>query len=284
MALSKTSTPGATALAILATRACIDPNCRCQQSKLAGEGLTHCPAHHDRSPSLSVTVADKCLWYCHAGCNQDDVTDALIALEIDAESFEGKAATKDYGHSNSKGKLVTGMWFDLKWGKPSTTYQYRDESGLVLYQKLRYQRPDGTKQFVQRRCAGQPDLYYTKLGDVQLVPYRLPELIASDLTALVVMVEGEKSADRLAETGLTVTIYKGWRSDWSKFLRGRRILMLPDNDAAGEEYTAKAVKALKSVAQDLRIMRLPGLPEGGDVFDFIEQGHGEVLLATVRSL
>lgn len=39
----------------------------------------HCPAHEDRSPSLSVTVAadGKTLIHCHAGCAPDDILAAL---------------------------------------------------------------------------------------------------------------------------------------------------------------------------------------------------------------
>ena len=37
-----------------------------------------CPAHDDRTPSLSINVVDgKILWKGHAGCSQDEVTDAL---------------------------------------------------------------------------------------------------------------------------------------------------------------------------------------------------------------
>ena len=37
-----------------------------------------CPAHPDKSPSLSISQkSDKVLLYCHSGCRQDDVIDAL---------------------------------------------------------------------------------------------------------------------------------------------------------------------------------------------------------------
>jgi hypothetical protein len=38
-----------------------------------------CPAHNDSNPSLSVTEGDggKILFYCHAGCSQNAVIDAL---------------------------------------------------------------------------------------------------------------------------------------------------------------------------------------------------------------
>jgi putative DNA primase/helicase len=40
-----------------------------------------CPAHGDRSPSLSLTDTRDglALWHCHAGCSQADVRDALVA-------------------------------------------------------------------------------------------------------------------------------------------------------------------------------------------------------------
>jgi len=286
MATNKISTPAAMALAILAERACIEPNCDCRLSLAASRGLTHCPAHHDAHPSLNITPdTDKCLWYCHAGCSQDDVTDALIALDLDAESFEGKAPKRDY--RTDKGKLLAAWSWDHPQA-PVAIYQYRDECGTVLYEKLRYQtKSDGSKQFAWRRGpVGHPATpsYYTRLGDVRMVPYRLPELLAADPAAVVLMVEGEKAADLLAAMGLVVTIYKLWLPDWNTFLTGRRILMLPDNDGIGEDYAAEAAKIVWPVAQEIRSMKLPGLPHGGDVFDFIEQGHGEVLLSTIRSL
>ena len=40
---------------------------------------THCPAHDDKHPSLSITEVDgKTLWKCHAGCSQEAVTQALV--------------------------------------------------------------------------------------------------------------------------------------------------------------------------------------------------------------
>ncbi|MDK1385118.1 toprim domain-containing protein [Sinorhizobium sp. 8-89] len=43
-------------------------------------GMAKCPAHDDRSPSLSIRDGDgKVLVRCHAGCDQADVLDALQA-------------------------------------------------------------------------------------------------------------------------------------------------------------------------------------------------------------
>ena len=50
--------------------------------KVMGRGgsyMARCPAHEDRTPSLHITVKESgvVLWKCHAGCAQEDVTDAL---------------------------------------------------------------------------------------------------------------------------------------------------------------------------------------------------------------
>jgi hypothetical protein len=48
-------------------------------ARRSGRGWTaRCPAHRDRSPSLSITEKDgRVLVHCHAGCEQRDVIDAL---------------------------------------------------------------------------------------------------------------------------------------------------------------------------------------------------------------
>ncbi|MFC0248269.1 AAA family ATPase [Citricoccus parietis] len=54
-----------------------------------------CPAHNDKSPSLSVSVGDSqpvVLW-CHAGCETvEDILPALEALGVDADVLRGKRA------------------------------------------------------------------------------------------------------------------------------------------------------------------------------------------------
>jgi putative DNA primase/helicase len=57
--------------------ACGKPGCPC--GKRAGKGwLTHCPAHGDSRPSLSVGEGGgKLLVKCFAGCAQADVVAAL---------------------------------------------------------------------------------------------------------------------------------------------------------------------------------------------------------------
>ena len=52
-----------------------------------------CPAHNDRSPSLSITqVSDKVLLYCHSGCSQSEVIEALLRRGLWAKKSETQDA------------------------------------------------------------------------------------------------------------------------------------------------------------------------------------------------
>lgn len=52
---------------------------RLSHVKKSGRGwVSRCPAHHDGSPSLSITEGKKgVLMYCHAGCSITDVCNAI---------------------------------------------------------------------------------------------------------------------------------------------------------------------------------------------------------------
>ena len=72
--------------AIVRALACGRKGCACQQSARRGFGPTHCPAHNDNNPSLSVnpsgTQADGLLVHCHKGCSQRLVVSALKRLGL----------------------------------------------------------------------------------------------------------------------------------------------------------------------------------------------------------
>lgn len=59
---------------------CGGERCRCFRPLASGGGLTHCPAHPDANPSLSVGYPDRTAWpllHCFAGCAHKAVTTAL---------------------------------------------------------------------------------------------------------------------------------------------------------------------------------------------------------------
>jgi len=150
------------------------------------------------------------------------------------------------------------------------SYDYRDESGHVLFQVQRLE----PKKFIQRRPNGSGWEY--KVQGTRQVPYRLPELLAAPLSACIYIVEGEKDADRLAALGLVATCNAGgagkWRASHAEHFKDRTVILIPDNDDAGRDHVQKVAKSLKGIAAHVRIMGLAGLPEKGDVSDWLDAG------------
>ena len=168
--------------------------------------------------------------------------------------------------------LLTSCAEDADASPPSrlvATYDYCDEGGALVLQVLRYE----PKKFMQRRPEGSGWNY--KVQGVRVLPYRLPDLLAQP-DAPVFLVEGEKDADRLAELGLVATCNAGgagkWKKEHSEFVRGRVVIILPDNDEAGAKHAKQAIKNLNGIAASVLMLELPGLPEKGDVSDWLNAG------------
>ncbi|WP_407153912.1 AAA family ATPase [Bradyrhizobium sp. STM 3557] len=155
--------------------------------------------------------------------------------------------------------------------KPSAPaeYVYRLGDGTPY---LRVKRT-ADKQFYQQHWTGSAWVNGAPQGPK--IPYRLPELLEAEHDT-VLIVEGEKDADRLAGLGLLATTNAGgaekWTSDLNEHFRGRDIFVLPDNDAAGERHAALVTEMLAPLAREIRIVRLPNLPPKGDVSDWLDQG------------
>jgi AAA domain len=151
---------------------------------------------------------------------------------------------------------------------PSATYPYVDADCTLLYQVLRYDNP---KTFLQRRPNGNGWIWE---AGAKRVLYRFPEVLKYP-DATVFLTEGEKDADRVAELGhCATTVASGeWTPECVQALRDRDVLILEDNDDAGRKKAFDAATRLHAVAGSIRIVKLPGLPEAGDVSDWLEAGH-----------
>ena len=99
------------------------------------------------------------------------------------------------------------------------------------------------------------------------MPYRLPELLAL-AHKLVFVPEGEKDCDNLAALGLLATTNPGGAGNWksldgrtvSATLKGRRVVILPDNDEAGERHAEDVAERLEGggrLCTDLAASRIP---------------------------
>ena len=110
----------------------------------------------------------------------------------------------------------------------------------------------------------------------RLVPYRLPDLLAADVRGVLV-VEGEKDVDRAADIGIVATTCAmgagKWRPEYNEHFRGRSVYIVPDNDKPGREHAQQVALSLHGIAKDIKVVELPGVPEKGDLSDWLDQGH-----------
>jgi RecA-family ATPase len=160
----------------------------------------------------------------------------------------------------------------------STFYDYADEHGEVRYRIERIEQGE-VRKFLQHGPDGRGGFHAAKdcMAGVAPLPYRLPELLAADPAETVFICEGEKDADRLASLGLVATTNSGgggnWKSELNHWFAGRRCVLLEDNDEKGRKHVAKVAAELEGVVECLPVLRLPGLPEKGDVSDWLDAGN-----------
>src|SRR5512143_3278457 len=122
--------------------------------KRSGKSWTaQCPAHEDRSPSLSVSEGPdgRVLLKCHAGCSVDAIVGALGLSLADLFPPVSKSAG-----TNGRQDVVA-------------TYPYVDEGGKPL---MEVRRTVG-KQFYQWRSDGNGG-WAPGVSGVRRVPYHLP--------------------------------------------------------------------------------------------------------------
>jgi putative DNA primase/helicase len=242
------------------------------------EGLGLCPFHDDRNPSFSANREDG-TWYCHACRKGGSVFDFYRAQHggdfrgaLESLGREAGVDLQDQGPAKKKG-ITPAL------GRIIAEYDYTDESGVMLYQALRYE----PKTFRQRK----PDVngrWIWNLDRVRLVPYHLPEVLKAKS---VIVVEGEKDVETLEDMGLTATTNAQgagkWRQEYNEHLRGKRVVVLPDNDEPGRKHAQDVARNLRGIAEIVKVVELPGLPHKGDVSDWIKQsGTKEQLVELIK--
>ena len=181
-----------------------------------------------------------------------------------------------FDHETGEGGGYAALYLKVNGERPPddsivAVYDYKDSTGKMVFQVVR----KVPKTFRQRRPDGNGGWIWNLHG-VERVLYRLPELLRASPDAPVFVAEGEKDCDALRERGLIATTNPGgagkWRESMSVYLQRRDVAILADNDPAGEAHAADVARKLHSVARSVRIVRLPGLPDKGDVSDWLTAG------------
>ncbi|MDQ6632482.1 MAG: hypothetical protein M3Y82_12140, partial [Verrucomicrobiota bacterium] len=227
--------------------------------KTADRHVARCKAHNDKTPSLSITEkGNRVLLKCFAGCTTESVCAAMGITLADLFTTE-----KQPRNGSPKPHIVA-------------IYDYRDESGKLLLQAVRFE----PKDFRQRAPdATAPDGWRWTTKDVRRVLYRLPEIIRDVQRGLpIVICEGEKDADALAKLGFSATCNLGgagkWRTEYSETLRGAQVFIIADKDEPGRAHAQAVALSLHGVASFVAVLELPDRNGKAckDISDFIFAG------------
>lgn len=239
-----------------------------------------CPAHDDRTPSLSVSEGrdGRALVKCHAGCT---LTAILTALNLTARDLMPDPGTP----SPKRTKKPAGRFFSMssdavtalerQHGPHAQQWSYHTADGELAGVVVRWNLSDGGKDI--RPVARLGDGWRIGAMPEPRLLYMLPKLATAKL---VIVTEGEKAADAAHALGFTATTSAGGaqvaaKTDWQP-LAGKTVWILPDHDAPGRKYAADVVTRLAALnpAPVVKVLTLPGLPEHGDIVDWID-AHGD---------
>jgi len=236
-----------------------------------------CPVHGGKDMNFAVEV-ETGQSFCHSQCNRG----------WDVFSLEMELAACDFIRAKAEVFRLVGRpapsWQERDY---VATYDYTDAEGNLLYQVVRKTPgPDGKKRFLQRRPnPNHPGKWDFGLGNVPLVPYRLPQFSTSDL---IFVVEGEKDVHSLERVGLVATCNNGgagnFKPELAPYFAAKRVAILADNDEVGRRHAEAVARLLTPTAANLKLVEIPDLPLKGDVSDFLASGRtGNDLLALYES-
>ncbi len=228
-----------------------------------------CPAHRDKEPSLSIKeLEDRFLVYCHAGCDTQQVLGS-IGLEI-----------KDLFKTNKNTLTLTWqekvkVWHHQKKGKLplQELYPYHDDGMQeVLYYKARYQG----KEIRHFRVEGDKVIWKDVFKTIKKTLYNKSALQrVREQQQPIYYVEGEKDVQTMETLDLFATTAGGataWYSDLARYFEGLDVIILQDNDEAGEKLSRQMLQDLCKTAKSIKVV-IPSDQAHGDVTDYMRAGH-----------
>lgn len=247
-----------------------------------GNFMARCPCRNDdNNPSLSVSEGTdgRVLVHCHRGngCDAAEIC-ASVGLSISdimpqngTNTIYEKSIVKKDKQQTPKQAPKPIVKDDLKF---VCSYDYIDESGELLFQKVRYVNQDGVKTFRQRKPVENGGWSYS-LSEVPKILYNLPAVLAAKESGTPIwVVEGEKDVDTLTALGYVATTMPGGAGHWldihTEALAGAVVDIVADNDSPGLEHAAKLLNVLTIAGCDVQAWICP---EKKDITDHLNSGE-----------
>lgn len=264
-----------------------------KRSRAGGGQVFQCPAHDDRSPSLSVSAGTKgmdVVFNCHAGCEKDDI---LAALGLTWKDILGGGKGSDEYRAHK-----ADLWMPCQGGKntppekrcpghKSAEYHYTDENGNFLYAVARCShKGEGCRAPFAQWHSDSTKPYGKAWGlpeSIRRVLYNLPRVIeAAKAGRRIWLLEGEKDVDRMKadfpdEVATTIVSGAGkskWRLEYGRYFKGAsEVIIVADCDKTGLEFAEQVHKHLSNVVKT-KVVCSPLMADGADFSDHRDYGFG----------
>jgi hypothetical protein len=217
---------------------CGNPGCSC--GRKSGSGwVTHCPAHDDEHPSLSISEGEdgKLLVKCFAGCSQDAVIEALKVkglwpVRANGNGFEQSNYASFTTVGLTLGALAKAKHLPLDYlksmglsdrkrnGVSSVSIPYVNEEGQEV--AVRYRLAiDGNQKFAWRRGDKVPIYGLWRLQEIRDAGW-------------VLLVEGESDCWTAWHCGLPALGIPGkttWKKEWGELVKDLQVYLWVEPDA-----------------------------------------------------
>lgn len=242
-----------------------------------GQMTVLCCFHSEETPSLSIGTKPRFRFNCF-GCNKHggDISEIVMAVHGCQRAEAMCIIAEAFGYES---QFVP----TLRPKEGETRYVYYDERGKPLKMVRRF----GSKQFEQWK-----PVHGGWMPGVQGVGpclYSPNPLVTADTVAVV---EGEKDADTVTKLGLVSSkggqvlgVTSGGSDTWhptlATQLKGKRVIVMPDADAAGEKYARDVIASLKAAGIEYVLVSFAGTGQK-DVTDFLESHGKQALVHHVR--
>jgi len=237
-----------------------------QLKRIAGNMVGRCPFHAEETPSF--TVYEDGHFHCFGCGKHGTVFDWYMLREhIDFPAAKARVLT-EAGFNRPEAKHVNGN--GARAAEFDVIYDYHDAAGNLVVQAVRgrnkkftQRRPDGRGGWIPQGCATPP-------------LYREKAVREAAPGSTIWICEGEKDADRIGDHVISTTNIGGanaWRPHYAPLFKGHHVIVLQDNDKAGRDRSVVIKASLLAVAASVTVLDLPGLPEKGDVSDWLDAGH-----------
>ena len=249
-----------------------------------GYSTAQCPAHDDRTASLSLSQGEKgARLKCHAGCEVDAIR-IILGLNW-PDLFDNGGQADGERRTSPELFMPCQMGSDRRegcTGHKVAEYRYTDENGTLLFATCRCSRKgDGCAGFAQ----WQPDSSKKhgkrwSIAGVRRVIYQLPEVLkAIEEGRPIYFVEGEKDADLIRSKGETATSSPmgagSWLREYAKYFRGAvQVIIVADADEPGLAHAQQAFEDISKFAENVKVVCSPVDMKGADTTNHFSYGLG----------